>query len=273
MCRYIAIVSAVFFLMVCALPAVGADLDCAYTFTSQPGDPTLKFCVSPTGTLISLETPRGLELISETTIGFGGKLEGSEGYGICTEGPATAYWDYVNDLNESPNWAPAKIVSRTATSVKTSRKTNDGIWTLTQTFTADTKASAVTISMALKNNTKIDYVAYLVRYVSPSANANIQHFSSTHDRAFAWIPSAPVDSFGYGLVLQNEGAPNFGFMNTYVWSPDEVSGIGPNPCDFAAGANEGPLTFAWGSSMAIAYVGLVPARSAKNVTIVYGGMY
>jgi hypothetical protein len=273
MFRTITTVFAFFMLMACALPAQAADLDCAYTFTSQPGNANLKFCVSPTGTLISLEMPSGPELITEGNIGFHGKLEGSEGYGICTESPATAYWDYINDDNESSNWEPATLVSHTLTSVKISRKTSDGIWTLTQVFSADIKTPGVTLAMSLKNNTETDHVAYLIRYLAPSASANLMHFSSTHDRAFAWIVSTPVDGFGYGLMVQNQGAPHFGFMNTYVWTPGEVSGAGPNPCNFAAGANVGPAIYESGSSMAIAYVGAVSAKTSKTATIVYNGMY
>jgi len=270
MFRKLAIVSAFFVLTVCARPSFGAQLDCAYTFTSQPGKPVLNFCVSPTGTLTTLTMPSGPELISQNWIGPAGFLEGGDGYGLCTESPATAYWDYVNDVNES-NWGAATMVSHTATTVTFARTTSDGFWTLTQTFTADTRTPGVKLAMALKNNTTSSLRAYLLRFVISS---NFGAYSSTRDRTFAFFSTTP-DTFGYGLSVQNQTTPQFGYMNGFAYYLGKISRWGPNPCDFAAGsATNGPILWPGpGGGNSLVYAGPVAAGKTRTATIFYSGMY
>jgi hypothetical protein len=266
MFRNIALVGAFLVLVCCALPSWAAEPDCVFTFASGGIGPNLQFCVSSNGTLVDLEMSNGFQLI-EPYVGNGGKQEGFEGYGLCNESPPMAYSSFEND--ESTNWGNATILSHTAMSVKIARTTSDGVWTLTQTSTADTKTPAVKLAMVLKNNTKEDRVAYLTRWVA--VNAGNWNYSSTHDRAFAWNRSIPVDRLGFGLMLQNEGMPQFGFMNTYVWY--EFGGGPPNPCNFAGGAVDMPLVNTAYGSMAIAYVDTVAAKKSKTVTLEYNGMY
>lgn len=251
----------------CAMPSHAQQLDCAYTFASAPGATYLHFCVSPTGTLIQLQTHPNDDLISEGYIGFGGKREGAEGYGLCNESPAMAYWDYLNDYSFSSNWNDASIVSSTAKSVKIARTTSDGDWTLTQTFTADTITPAVKLTMALKNNTKSARVAYLVRFAG--APPSFYNASSTGGMTFAWRQSSPVENEGDGLVVQNYGAPKFGFMNSYVW----LAGAPSNPCDFAAHAASEVQVYNSTGELGMAYVGSVAARQTKTATIIYKGMF
>jgi len=54
-----------------------------------------------------------------------------EGYGVCDNTGAVAYFDYA-DYGDSGNWGAPTLVSQTATSVKIARTTSDGVWTLTQ---------------------------------------------------------------------------------------------------------------------------------------------
>ena len=268
MFRNMALIGAFLVLVGCALPGSATEPDCIFTFASGGGGPNLQFCVSSNGTLVNLEMSNGWELI-EQYVGNGGLEEGAEGYGLCNESPPQAYSNFENDTNGSTNWGTSTVLSHSATAVKIARTTSDGVWTLTQTFTADTTTPAVKLAMVLKNNTKVDRVAYLTRWVG--VNAGNWNYSSTHDRAFAWNQSIPVDRLGFGLMLQNEGMPQFGFMNTYVWY--EFGGGPPNPCNFAGGAVDMPLVNTAYGSMAIAYVDTVAAKKSKTVTLEYNGMY
>ncbi|MFZ3339251.1 MAG: hypothetical protein WA213_00105 [Terriglobales bacterium] len=268
MFRKMALTGVLLVLVCCALPSWAEEPDCTFTFASGPGDPNLQFCVSSNGNLVYLEMSNNFQVIG-SYYGDGGKQEGFEGYGLCNESPPMAYSDFENNSNGGTNWGTSTILSQSATSVKIARTTNDGVWTLTQTFTADKTTPAVNLVMSLKNNTKVARVAYLTRWVG--VNATNWNYSSTHDRAFAWNASTPVDQFGFGLMLQNQGMPQFGFMNTYVWT--EFGGGPPNPCNFAGGAVNVPLVNAGYASMAIAYVDTVAAKKSKKVTLEYNGMY
>ena len=101
--RYALLSFALLILSGYALPAAAQDLDCIFTYTSPAGKPSLKFCVSPSGTLSDLEVPIGDEFITQNTIGSQGKLEADEGYGLCNESPAQAYSNYINDPEGSAN--------------------------------------------------------------------------------------------------------------------------------------------------------------------------
>jgi hypothetical protein len=231
---------------------------CSFTFSSGANNTFLKFCVTATGNITQLETPAGHEHILIGTI--------AEGYGVCNESPATAYWDYAGD-GESGNWGPAILVNQTTTSVKIVRNTGDGIWTLTQTITQIAGTPAVKVVMALKNNTAAARTAYLVRYADVDSSAGSENFSATQNSAFGWNNSVGITSFGFGLVLQNVGTSQFAFTNGYARDTFH----GPNPCDFAAHSPGVVLTNIDGS-VAVAYVGSVGANQTKTVTLNYKGM-
>ncbi|MGB9234572.1 MAG: hypothetical protein WCC04_09175 [Terriglobales bacterium] len=258
--------SAVMFgLFGCALPSQAQQLDCMFTYTSAPADPSMTFCVSPNGNLTQLQIPVGpLDMVSEDYIGSTGLREGAEGYGVCQESPVASYFDYLNNWGEdTTTWEAATVVSQTATSIKIERTTADGNWTLTQTFTAEVKTPAVQVAMALHNNTKVAHVAYLVRVVETNYYYNY-YSTSTQSNAFSWVPSSPVDNFGYGFLMSNVGTPQFGFMNSYVWAAEFLS----NPCNFAGNAASTVVTQGSGI-MSIAYVDTIGPKNTKSVTIRY----
>lgn len=226
---------------------------CAFTFESGANATFLKFCVTANGNIVQIELPAGH---SHFTLS-------REGYGLCNETPAIAYWDYADD-GISGNWGTASVVSQTATSVKIARSTVDGIWTLTQTFTLDPKTPSVKIVMALKNNTSVPRVAYLVRWADIDPDSEVHaNFGATRNASAAWKNS----TWGFGLMMQSARTSQFGFTNGYA----HIGEDGPNPCDFAAQASEQILIGGHGSSE-LAYVDTVAAHKTKMATINYKGM-
>src|ERR1700733_13483340 len=57
---------------------------CAFDFATGPNITSLRFCVTATGTIPEIETPQGRAQMS---------FDRHEGYGICNESPAVAYYD------------------------------------------------------------------------------------------------------------------------------------------------------------------------------------
>jgi hypothetical protein len=229
---------------------------CSYTFSSGVQNTGLDYCVTINGNVSELITQR-----------FHEQIMGYEGYGICDESLVTAYWDYAAD-GASGNWKPATLLIQTATSVKISRTTADGIWTLTQTVTQDAKTPAIKIVMALKNNTAAPRTGYLVRYANVDTDSSPNDFSATTNSAFGWIPSIPFGSNnGSGLALKNVGQPQFGYLQGFA----RTTPSGPNPCNFAGESSGVPQTNIDGS-ITLAYVDSVGAKKSKTATMIYRGM-
>jgi hypothetical protein len=143
----------------------------------------VKCCVTANGNITQLETPQFHEHIAAGIFG--------EGYGICDATSGTEYFDYA-DFGDSANWGPPTLVTQSATLVKIVRTTADGAWTLTQNVTMVPGASpTVKIAMALKNNTTIDRIAFLMRYADVDANSSfINSLGATSNSAFGWDPTA-----------------------------------------------------------------------------------
>lgn len=181
MSRNIVMITTFLVLIACALPGQAQKASpegpsCPYTFTSGANNTYLNYCVSVNGNIFQLTTPQTHQSIF-----------GSEGYGLCNESPVASYWDWAANGN-SGNWNPAILLSQTAKSVKIARTTADGTWTLTQTITQDPKTPSIKVVMALKNNTAVPHVAYLVRYADLDPDGNDNDFSATTNGAFAWNP-------------------------------------------------------------------------------------
>ena len=196
-----------------------ATTTCSYFFT----------VATPTSSVIPLRDCQWERSLDDTPSGHH-QIFSREGYSLCNESPAASYWDYAV-YGDSGNWAAPVLLSLTTNSVKISRTTADGIWTLIQTITLDKNTPGAKIAMALKNNTTTPRVAYLVRFVDPSADSFVQnYFSATTDGAFAWNPSIPFGNpIGYGLELANVGEPQFGYLQGFA----RTIPTGPNPCNFA----------------------------------------
>ena len=218
--RHVKISLLVCVMLICvALPA-HATTTCSYDFTSGSGNSYLSYCVTVNGNILEIVTP-----FQQPMLGANG-----EGYGICNESPAQNYTDYA--VSDTGNWGNATVLSHSPTSVKISRTTADGNWTLTQTITMTPKTS-ITVVMALKNNQSAAHVAYLVRF----ADAEPPSLSSESDWLGALDSAVARTSQGdpnYGLQLSKVGIPPFSFWQGYAQSVN----TGPNACAFAF--NEGP---------------------------------
>jgi hypothetical protein len=224
---------------------------CSYNFTANSGYRLLRFCVTVNGNITRLETgAAGYDLIQAA--------DQSEGYGVCNESPAQAYWDYASH-GDSGNWSPPTTLSVTTNSVKIARTTSDGHWTLTQTFMLDKATPAVKVVMALTNHTSVTRRAYLVRAAGVVV---VGHFDATNNSAFGW-ESTDGNLHGYGLMLTNTG-PRWVYTNGFARRVFSL----PNPCAFADGWTSGIFTENNGT-LELAYVGDVGAGATKTATMVY----
>jgi len=227
---------------------------CSFSFSTGAGDKSFQYCVTATGNIPQLDAPAGRQL-----------LIGREGYGVCNESPAQAYFDYAV-AGESGNWNPPVTLNLTATSVKIARTTSDGVFTLTQTITLDKAAPGVKVVMALKNNTAVTRTVYLIRYADvDSVDYPHNNFDGTANSAFGWGSTAGVND-GFGLVLKNVGI-RWGYTNGFgqsIFNP-------PNPCAFAFNWPGHIVTSADGS-MVLAYVDSIAAGKTKTATMTYRGM-
>jgi hypothetical protein len=260
--RTIAIVVVLSGILICALSSSAQQTNpdtsaCSYTFSSGAGDTLLQYCVTANGNLTQMQMPAGQELINQgITVG--------EGYGICNESPATAYYDY-GGWGDSGNWNAPKVLSLTATSVKIARTTSDGIWTLTQTITQDKTTPSVKIAMALKNNTAATRKAYLVRYADVDAgNWIANNVDGTANSAFAW-GSTTGNLDGWGLMLKNTGT-RWGYVNGF----GQPSFPPPNPCAFAF--NWIGLVTNTDGSIVLAYADNIAGGKTKTANMAYRGM-
>jgi hypothetical protein len=237
--------------------------NCAFTFAEGANNTYFRFCVTTTGNIPEVETPQGhLQMSSDR----------HEGYGLCNETPVVAYYDY-GQYGDSGNWGAASVVSQTAKSVKIARTTSDGVWTLTQTFTLIPSPPSVKVVMALKNNTTVPRVAYLLRHADIDADWNntgvdLNNLSATTDSAFAWNASIPFGAnSGFGLALENVGQPQFGYLQGFARTTYQP----PNPCNFA-GDSSGTVLTNFDGSVALAYVDTIGAGKTKTATVIYRGM-
>jgi hypothetical protein len=187
---------------------------CSFTFTSGTGSKYLKYCVTANGNIVQFESPLGVEQIATAPIG--------EGYAFCDFDASKQYYDYAG-YGDSGNWQAPVTLSSSATSVKISRKTTDGIYTLTQTITQNAGNALAQVTMALKNNTTTPRHVGVLRYADVDANGStLNSFDYTRGTAFGYV------TMRTGLQLQfiSGATLNGGFSQ-------DISG-GPNPCNIFA---------------------------------------
>ena len=206
-----------------------ASTTCTYTFTSGTGNKFLKYCVTKNGNIVHFESPAGVNYISTSPIG--------EGYAFCDFDTATPYYDYAG-YGDSANWRAPVTVSSSATEVKISRTTTDGIYTLTQNIAQSATNSMAQITMTIKNNTTKAHHVGLLRY----ADVDAQGFTGN---SFDYTARTAMgyNQMGDGLQLQwVSGSPfNGGFTQ-------DIPG-GPNSCQIFSSVL-GPLANTDGSIFA-----------------------
>jgi hypothetical protein len=254
--------AALLLLVVAAIVGLRQPLDaqaCPHLFTanSQSSSSYIQYCVTDNGNIISISTPFNRSQINM----------GSEGYGLCQESPIAEYHDYFFDA--SPTWDAAQTLSSSSSSIKISRTTADGNWTLVQTISKVAATGSIKLLMALTNNQSVDRVAYLLRFADTD-DAYYGSFASTLGASLnsAWTSdTSTTNVFHYGLQLFNAAKSPFGYRQGFV-RPDSGA---PNSCDFAAGtASRGILTYSPGGILYV-YVGPVPAHGTRTVTLNYRG--
>ncbi len=183
---------------------------CTYTFTSGTGDKFLKYCVTKNGNIVYFESPSGHEYVATAPIG--------EGYAFCDFDSSTQYYDYAG-YGDSGNWQAPVTVSSSATSVKISRTTTDGIYTLTQTIAQNAPNAFAGVTMSLKNNTSTPRHVGLLRYADVDAEGStLNNFDFTYRTAYGY------NEAGYGL--QQRFISGFAFNGGF----SQIIPGGPNPC-------------------------------------------
>jgi hypothetical protein len=243
---------------------------CSFTFTTGSGETFLKYCVTANGNITEFEAPQGFEHIRHGAIG--------EGYGLCDQSTNAEYFDYA-DFGDSPNWGAPTVVSQSATSVKITRTTADGIWTLTQTITqvAGTPPSA-RVAMSIRNNSSVDRTIFVVRWT----DAEPDHlFSSsmgaTSNSAFAWDQSTALNlgfRSNFGIMLQGVGIPQQSLdAGPEGFLQHDTSGFDapPPPCDPHQFFLPGVQTDFVGGLTMLYQLG-VPHKSSKAITVNYKGI-
>jgi hypothetical protein len=159
---------------------------CTFQFTSG-GTATkqyLQYCVTVNGNIVEIQSPSGVEHIKHGIIG--------EGYAVCDFFSGLGYHDYaaLGD-GDTGSWGPPATVSHTGTMVKISRKTTDGIWTLTQTIAQSPADSSAKVTMALKNNTSVSRFVWFARVADVDANDSTNNIlDGTFNTAFGYTASA-----------------------------------------------------------------------------------
>jgi hypothetical protein len=260
MLRRVVITTVLFWLIGCSLlshaqKALPDTPSCPYSFTSGTNNTYLNYCVSVNGNIFQLTIPQSHQSIF-----------GAEGYGLCNESPVASYWDWATSGN-SGNWNSPILLNQTAKSVKIARTTADGTWTLTQTITQDAATPSIKVVMALKNNTAVPHVVYLVRFADLDPDGNDNDFSATTNSAFAWNPSIPFGlNNGYGVELRNVGNSQFGYVQGFA----RTIPFGPNPCNFAGDSSTVLLNI--DGSVALGYVDTIGPNKTKTATMIYRGL-
>lgn len=228
--------------------------DCSYTFTTGSGQNYLQSCVTVNGNVTEFQSPSGFEDIRYGPWGY------SEGYGFCEVSSSTPYFDFA-DGGDSGNWRAPVLLSSTANSAKIARTTNDGIWTLTQTFTQNAANASLKVDMSLKNNSAVSRTVRLMRWVDANAdnNRDNNNLGSDFMSAFAWA--------GYfGLIMQS--VPPWTYLRSgYV----QYTPLRPEPCDPFKYVVNYPLINDDGS-MFLYYLITIPKASAKHVALTYKAM-
>jgi hypothetical protein len=185
---------------------------CSFTFTTGTGNKYMKYCVTANGNIVQFASLSGQEYIANSA---------GEGYAFCDYDTATQYYDY-GSYGDSGNWKPPVTVSSSATNVKISRTTTDGIYTLTQTIAQNAGNVLAQVTMALKNNTTASHHIGLLRYADVDAGGFANNsFDYTYRTAWGY------NEGGYGLQLEFVSASSgIAFNGAY----SQIISGGPNSC-------------------------------------------
>jgi hypothetical protein len=233
----------------------GASTDCTYQFSSGSGHTLTQYCLTENGNIVQFSNPGNIQFFNKNTV----SSPVSEGYGLCDFQAPDPYYDYASD---SRGWGPTVISRQSAKTMQFVRKTEDGLWELTQSLTqvdaSPTSPGSVRVVMTLRNLSGDERTVVLVRH----ANVNVNRIS-TDDRFYATRNFAygaePGLSFGLGLTT-NTFDFNAGGLTQSV--PQ-----GPNPCAVTENANFDQ--FAGDGSIGMVYSMTIPAGTSQTVQMTY----
>jgi hypothetical protein len=232
-----------------------ATSTCAYTFTSSATATRqyLQYCVTVNGNIVEFQSPAGVEDIRAGLF--------TEGYAICDFTSNLGYHDYADygDSDTGPGWGAPVLNTLSGTTVKITRNTLDGIWTLTQTFVQNAPDSSVKVTMALHNNTAVSRFVWLTRVVDIDADSTFPNIADgTFNSAFGYTSST-----GIGLQLSLAAGNLFAH---YGWATAQVN----NACSIGTGYT-GLLNGV--DAVEYFYHGItVPAHGTKTVNLKYKGI-
>src|SRR5262249_40232306 len=128
---------------------------------------------------------------------------------------------------------------------------------------------SVKVTMALRNNTSTDRLAFLLRYADVDVSGTfINNFDATLGSAFGW------DSFGsntppFGLMMQNVASNSTATLRAIPFAQNV--GEPPNPCVPGSHLVFGPI-LATDGSIVMSYDGTVPRNRTRTVALTYRGM-
>jgi hypothetical protein len=221
---------------------------CAFNFTSGTGNKFLQYCVTKNGNIAQFQSPSGVQYISTSPVG--------EGYAFCDFDTSTQYYDYAG-FGDSGNWQAPVTVSSTATAVKITRTTSNGVYTLTQTITQNAGNALAQVSMSIKNNSSGSHHVGLLRWADVDAQG-----STTNSFDFTSRTAMGYNEMGYGLQLQYvSGSP---FNGAFT---QDIPG-GPNSCQIFM-FEAGPLAGVDGSVVAQWDFQLAPKAGSPSAVMTY----
>jgi hypothetical protein len=207
----------------------------------------------------------------------------NEGYGICSDfwappppppGYNIHYFDYGGFTN---GWGPVTVVNTTLTSVKLSRITLDGAFTLTQTIYHEKanaqRPAAARIAMSVRNNTSANHRVFLFRHagVDVSSSADDDSFGATKNTAFG---SDGYGAFGgepypAGGLTATDNHTSPVYSSTSFIHDGAYTHSGPDPCGSWPPYLGSPPPFVGDGGLGMFWDFTLNARKTKTVTMTY----
>jgi hypothetical protein len=237
-------------------------------FISGSGATYAHLCITENGNVGLFESPQGIQ-----NIGLD-QLPAYEGYGFCDYvnlPHGVPYNDYLRDSHGSLGDSIVRQPHGSGTfPLIITRKSSDGVWTLTQTFSLDTKYLPIlTIKMLLRNNSDTARYANFLRtgeviVDAPQGNPR-SWFEYTNNSVLAFPVIPLAGSPGIEIV-----PGTYGFMVQTPSSKPITHRLGftpPDPCN--PFAHTYLPRFADDFEVISAFSQNVPAHSSISMIVVY----
>lgn len=210
--------------------------------------PSFDYCLSNNGNIVHMETPFGFNHLVP------GQL--TEGYGICDVDSKTAYYDFA-DGGSTSNWLPPQV--GTSYPLVIERTTSDGLWVLTQTFSASNADSSIKIKMELANHNLqgTSRKANLVRFANINVNGSTTNLFEVTPSS---VVAASIVGGSPGIQIREAGKTAntpIGLTKTDI----------PDPCNPTA--NSKAPFFTSDGAEELMYVLDVPNGGHKTTTVLY----